>query len=208
MGLDKGANQTADGEELLKAKKPAHEIAPIIAMLKAEGASTALAVPVANIVIDERVCLKCQIPLCDSFRKNLMCPPFVMPMEEFRLVLACYKEAILLQTEGNIDVPADGKPDRDVFAPAGRLHELVNLGEREAFRAGFRFAAGLIGGCCRLCEVCVAIDKSSICRFPFRARPSMEAMGIDVVATLEKTGLSLAFPVTDRVTWTGLILLQ
>jgi predicted metal-binding protein len=36
----------------------------------------------------------------------------------------------------------------------------------------------------------------------------MEAMGIDVVATLENAGLSLAFPVSDRVTWTGLILLQ
>jgi len=131
-----------------------------------------------------------------------------MPVEEFRKVLGCYEEAILLQTEGLINILTDGKPGRDVFAPAGKLHDLVNLGEREAFRSGFRFAAGLIGGCCRLCEVCVAIDNSRICRFPFRARPSMEAMGIDVVATLEQSRLSLTFPVSDRVIWTGLILLH
>jgi predicted metal-binding protein len=36
----------------------------------------------------------------------------------------------------------------------------------------------------------------------------MEAMGIDVVATVEKAGLSIdSFPITNRVTWTGLILL-
>jgi len=46
------------------------------------------------------------------------------------------------------------------------------------------------------------------CRFPFQARPSLEAMGIDVVATLKNVGLSLAFPVQGRVTWTGLILLR
>lgn len=200
-------------DQVESSKTPGRElfarIDPIIALLKAEGASTVLSIPVSHVIVDERVRLKCQVPLCDSFHKNLMCPPFVMPVEEFRQVLACYEEAILLQTEGVIDVLNDnGKPGRDVFAPAGRLHDLVNLGEREAFRSGFRFAAGLIGGCCRLCEVCVAIDNSRICRFPFRARPSMEAMGIDVVATLEQSGLSLAFPVGDRVIWTGLILLQ
>jgi len=201
--LDQVESSKTPGRELFA------RIDPIIALLKAEGASTVLSIPVSHVIVDERVRLKCQVPLCDSFHKNLMCPPFVMPVEEFRQVLACYEEAILLQTEGVIDVLNDnGKPGRDVFAPAGRLHDLVNLGEREAFRSGFRFAAGLIGGCCRLCEVCVAIDNSRICRFPFRARPSMEAMGIDVVATLEQSGLSLAFPVGDRVIWTGLILLQ
>lgn len=193
---------------MVKSKEPAIKIDPIIALLKAEGASTATPIPVAHVIIDKRVRLKCQVPLCDSFHKNLMCPPFVMPVEEFRQVLACYEEAILLQIEGFINIPNDGKPGSDVFAPAGRLHDLVNMGEREAFRAGFRFAAGLIGGCCRLCEVCVAIDNGRICRFPFRARPSMEALGIDVVATLEKAGFDLAFPVGDRVVWTGLILIQ
>jgi predicted metal-binding protein len=35
----------------------------------------------------------------------------------------------------------------------------------------------------------------------------MEAMGIDVIATTEKAGLPVSFPISDRVTWTGLILI-
>jgi predicted metal-binding protein len=35
----------------------------------------------------------------------------------------------------------------------------------------------------------------------------MEAMGIDVLATLEKAGLPGRFPVRDRVDWTGLLLI-
>jgi predicted metal-binding protein len=35
----------------------------------------------------------------------------------------------------------------------------------------------------------------------------MEAMGIDVTATAEKAGLPLSFPIRNKVTWTGLILL-
>ncbi|HRT71811.1 MAG TPA: DUF2284 domain-containing protein, partial [Syntrophales bacterium] len=59
------------------------------------------------------------------------------------------------------------------------------------------------------CDVCVAAEPrgaGEACRFPFKARPSMEAMGIDVIATLESVGWPSGFPVTDRVTWTGLIL--
>jgi predicted metal-binding protein len=35
----------------------------------------------------------------------------------------------------------------------------------------------------------------------------MEAMGIDVIATAEKAGLPLTFPIENKVTWMGLILL-
>ena len=184
------------------------KIASLIAFLKEQGATAALPLAVDRIVVDERVRLKCRVPICDSFHKNLMCPPFVMSVAEFREVLIRYREAVVLQVAEEI-ADLDGcRPSEDVYAPAGRLHELVNLGEKEAFLAGFRFAAGLIGGCCRLCPVCVAVEGGMHCRFPFQARPSLEAMGIDVAATLENVGLSLVFPVQDRVAWTGLILLS
>jgi len=186
----------------------AQKIASLVAFLREQGATAVRTIPADRIVVDERVRLKCRIPICDSYHKNLMCPPFVMSVGEFRRCLRRYAEAMILQVGADIAGLDGRQPCRDVFAPAGRLHELVNLGEKEAFLAGFRFAAGLIGGCCRLCEVCVAANGDTACRFPFRARPSLEAMGIDVAATLEQVGLSLRFPVQERVVWTGLILLQ
>lgn len=184
------------------------KIASLIAFLKEQGATAALPLAVDRIVVDERVRLKCRVPICDSFHKNLMCPPFVMSVTEFREALSRYQEAVVLQVAKEIAGLDGCRPHEDVYAPAGRLHELVNRGEKEAFLTGFRFAAGLIGGCCRLCPVCVAVEGGMHCRFPFQARPSLEAMGIDVVATLKNVGLSLAFPVQGRVTWTGLILLR
>jgi len=180
----------------------------IISRLKERGASAVVPVNVADIVVDERVRLKCRVPLCDSYHKNLMCPPYVPTVAEFREALNRYSMAILIQVSAELEKTYANAPTEEVFVPAKKLHELVHFGEKEAFAAGFRFAAGFIGGCCRLCDECVAVDGSTKCRFPFKARPSMEAMGIDVMATVEKAGLSIdSFPITNRVTWTGLILL-
>jgi predicted metal-binding protein len=175
----------------------------IISHLKENGATEAQFIPVENVIVDERVRLKCQIPLCDSYNRNLMCPPHVPPVAEFRQALGLYSRAILIQISASMDEVAG-----DVFVPANKLHELVNLGEKEAFEAGYRFATGLIGGCCRLCDECVAVNPGAKCRFPFKARPSMEAMGIDVIATVETVALPVSFPIGDSVTWTGLILID
>jgi predicted metal-binding protein len=180
----------------------------IISRLKEQGASEAVLIDVTDIVVDERVRLKCRVPLCDSYDRNLMCPPYVPTVAEFRDALHHYSLAVLIQVSAALEKPYANAPTEEVFIPAKKLHALVHSGEKEAFAAGFRFAAGFIGGCCRLCDECVAVDGSTRCRFPFKARPSMEAVGIDVVATSEKAGLSIgSFPISDRVTWTGLILI-
>jgi predicted metal-binding protein len=179
----------------------------IISLLKERGASAVVLANIADIVVDERVRLKCRVPVCDSYNKNLMCPPYVPSVAEFREALKNYKQAILLQVSAELYETYANAPAEEVFIPARKLHELVNLGEREAFTAGFRFAAGFIGGCCRLCDECVAAEGGTSCRVPFKARPSMEAMGIDVIATAEKAGLPLTFPIENKVTWMGLILL-
>ncbi len=179
----------------------------IISLLKEQGASVVASLKIADIIVDERVRLKCRVPVCNSYNRNLMCPPFVQSVTEFREALRKYNQAILLQVSAELDETYANAPTEEVFLPARKLHELVNLGEKEAFIAGVRFAAGFIGGCCRLCDECVAVQGGISCRFPFKARPSMEAMGIDVMATAEKAGLPVTFPIKNRVTWTGLILL-
>ncbi len=180
----------------------------IFSALREEGASEVRLIDVNKIVVDERVRLKCQIPLCDTFGRNLMCPPNLPSVEDFRRALKRYSRAILVQVSASIPVQSDGKLPNDVFGPAKKLHELVNRGEKMAFEGGLHFATGLIGGCCRLCDECVAVAGETKCRFPFKARPSMEAMGVDVFSTLRRAGLPVAgLPVGDRVTWTGIILI-
>jgi predicted metal-binding protein len=52
--------------------------------------------------------------------------------------------------------------------------------EKEAFLDGYWKAFALGSGPCELCRTC-----GKFCRFPHQARPSMEACGIDVFATVK-----------------------
>lgn len=186
-----------------KSQVPKTSLDKIIKSLKKRGATRGKVIDVQDIIVDERVRLKCQVPLCNSFNRNLMCPPRLPSLTEFREALARFSKAILIQVSGELKKP------NDAFRYAKNLHGLVHAGEKEAFEVGFPFAAGFIGGCCRLCKTCVAAeyhDPPMACRFPFKARPSMEAMGIDVVATVAAAGWPSEFPVTNKVIWTGLIL--
>ncbi len=182
-------------------------IRKIMSALEDAGATQTLLIKANDVVVDDRVRLKCRVPICEAYGRNLMCPPHVPPVDEFRAALERFSDALLIQFTATLPKnPQD--PKEDVFAAAKKLHELVNLGERTAFEEGFRFATGLIGGCCRLCDECEGVKPGGKCAHPFKARPSMEAMGIDVTATTEKAGLKVpSYPIGESVTWTGLVLL-
>jgi predicted metal-binding protein len=163
--------------------------------------------------------MKCSVPLCSSYGRNLMCPPNVMSVEEFSKILKQYSKAILLQVETDMD--SSNKSDRSLDGPLCEeldeathsakwkkaLHSLVNSVETEAFKQGFYLAAGLTGGECSLCEECVHVGSGSQCRHPFEARPSMESVGIDVVMTSERAGMPVRLSSKTKVRWTGLVLL-
>jgi predicted metal-binding protein len=189
-----------------KTEAPEKALKDIMKRLIGEGASAVRLIDASGIVVDDRVRLKCRIPLCDSYNKNLMCPPHVPSLDEFRKALARYDGAMLIQIVTPLAGARNKRPHADVYAPAKRLHEMINRAEKWAFEKNFRFATGLIGGCCRLCDDCAAVTSGAFCRHPFQARPSMEAMGIDVVETVNRAGLSTRFPIVSEVTWTGVVL--
>jgi predicted metal-binding protein len=85
---------------------------------------------------------------------------------------------------------------------------VVEAVEAAAFKKGMCFAAGFVGGSCVLCERCVEDKISEACRHPFRARPPMEAVGIDVLMTAENAGVPIHLSSSKNVLWTGLVLLE
>jgi predicted metal-binding protein len=84
---------------------------------------------------------------------------------------------------------------------------LMSALEGEAFKMGYRFAAAFAGGDCVLCDVCAGATGEA-CKHPFEARPSMEAVGIDVIATAEAAGLVVEMPADEHPRWTGLLLID
>jgi len=194
-------------------------------LAKEFGATNVASLDARDVVVDERVRLKCSVPVCDDYGLNLMCPPNVMSVHGFREMLAKYNHAILIQIKSPIppemmeelqkaeDVAALYKSAkfldsyRKTFDPVKlKLHRIVHKVEAQAFALGYRFATGFTAGSCKLCKECVAISSHEPCRQPFRARPSMEAVGIDVFKTAENAGLPFEIPPKDKTVWNGIVL--
>ena len=70
----------------------------------------------SDVIVDERVRLKCQIPICETYGKNLMCPPFMPPVKEFRAALARYDKALIVQLQVPLRKKTKGK-DKGNFRP-------------------------------------------------------------------------------------------
>lgn len=167
------------------------------------GATAARLIPIASIVIDERVRLKCLVPMCDKYNQNLMCPPNLPPVEEFRKTVGKYSEGLFVQ----LLLEKKGRVSKAEARRYGiRLHKIIHELERRAFSSGYPLAAGLIGGSCKLCRKCVG--SAHPCRHPLMARPPMEGMGIDVIQTAKNVGLPFHFPAEQRLSWNGLVLID
>ena len=191
----------------------------LVEVARKAGATAAKIIPSAMVAIDERVRLKCEVPRCAGYGQFLTCPPHVMPVEVFARLLAHYRWGLLVQVEaknihsmdkstGRID-PALLKDNREKHRPFRlQLLQVVEAVEAAAFKKGMCFAAGFVGGSCVLCERCVEDKISEACRHPFRARPPMEAVGIDVLKTVENAGLPIHLSSSKNVLWTGLVLLE
>lgn len=115
--------------------------------------------------------------------------------------------ALLFQVQGGL------KPGMTVEAMEKRFKEvslqlldiLTHL-EKRAFELGFHFSLGLGSGHCKLCDKCPAGVENSSCTNPGKARPSMEAVGIDVIGTAMKAGFPVDFS-REIVRATGLLYL-
>ena len=204
---------------------------------KEMGASEAVPIPVADVVVDERVRLKCLVPVCAFYGRNLMCPPGVKPVSDFRNILLKYHFAVLIRTDAALCRPPERIADSNTLSgvweatesvingrsrksrPAEKyfrvlrddwqkLQGIISRIESQCIADGYPFVAGLSAGGCLLCDVCVGPESGLPCRHPFKARPSMEAMGIDVLATARKAGMQVGFTPDQTRSWVGLILVD
>ena len=171
------------------------------------GASEAVVIPADNVTIDERVRLKCVVPRCIRAGETPNCPPYAPDLDLVRRALSRFSWAILLKC--NVEpleeyVPGRGATKaekRRVLSFHKKGSDVVCALERQAYKDGYSLAMGFGGGSCKdyLCGgvICQFLD-SGRCRFPHRARPAMEAVGIDVITLINKVGWE-AFALLDDV---------
>ena len=144
----------------------------------------------------------CAADKCGHFGRHHQCPPTVGPLERCAARLHAFTRGVLFQTSYRVNVQ-----DREALRATQRLfHEAVLVLETALHRPGESTAWGLIGGPCVLCEPCAATTDAP-CPRAAEARPSLEALGIDVVGLQAANGWDAEF-YADRVTWTGAVLFE
>ena len=157
------------------------------------GATKAKIVPAQEIVVDDRVPLKCQIPRCFGYGAGAHCPPNTLKPQELREILKLYEWAILFIKEVPPEVIVRDKATiKERVAAYQDMFKIVSELESMAFYDGHYLAFGFGAGSCRhtFCgqqENCQAMEEKR-CRFSLLARPSMEAVGMDVYKMVTQAG--------------------
>ena len=133
------------------------------------GAQDAKVISTKNVFTAPWVRKKCQFG-CDMYGQTLTCPPYSPAPGETRKILDSYRTAILV----HFDEHSDG---------TGIIARL----EREVFLSGYYKAFGMGEGPCLFCRKC----NLKSCMHTEKARPSMEACGIDVYRTARRNGFHI-----------------
>jgi len=160
------------------------------------GATSARIVRADEIPVDDRVTMKCQIPLCFGYGVGANCPPNTIRPAELRSLLEKYRWAVFFVKEiPPAVVVRDKATIKERVAAYQDVYKIVNGVESAAFYDGHYLAFGFGAGSCRhtfcgLQEDC-AVLKGTKCRFSLRSRPSMEAVGIDVYKMVMSAGWSI-----------------
>jgi predicted metal-binding protein len=133
------------------------------------GAAEAKIIDTSTIKTASWTRLRCQYG-CPNYGENLCCPPYTPTAEETQKAIDDYRYALLVR-----------------FNTLGDAKKIVLVIERAIFLDGKYKAFGLKGGGCGLCEKC----NLKKCIHPQEARPSLEAVGVDVYETVRRNGFHI-----------------
>ena len=111
--------------------------------------------------------LHCQFG-CSQYAKLLTCPPCTPDADEMSEIIREYEKALLINT-----------------APNANVQEIVVNLENSFKKKGYFKAFALGAQPCGLCDPCTI---TTFCQYPEKARPTLQACGIDVKTTVQKNG--------------------
>lgn len=149
-----------------------------------------------DIVFEERVKMICFY--CGRYNKNWKCPPNIPQInykkmfEEFNDVAVVY---VKMKVEENYE---NVRTDSSVI-----LHKALLDCEKILWNNNRSEALSFIGGSCKLCKNGCGVNG---CNNPYQSRSPVEALGINVLKTVEKYGMKLEFPIKEYMFRVGMLL--
>jgi predicted metal-binding protein len=132
-----------------------------------------------NVVVSHWVRMKCTFG-CKEFGRNAACPPNVPSVAECRQFFDEYGSGAVFHFAKAVARPEDR------HAWSRQVNQQLLKLERDVFLAGCRKAFLLFMDSCGVCADCVGVRAE--CKSPQSARPTPEAMAVDVFATVRSLG--------------------
>jgi len=130
-------------------------------------------------VVSQWVRMKCLFG-CNEYGSTATCPPNVPSFSECEKLFLEYKEAVVFHFTKKVAKPEDR------FAWTRKVNlKLLKL-ENEIFISGFEKTFLLFMDSCNICQDCPGIKEE--CKEPKLARPTPEAMCVDVYSTVRQLG--------------------
>lgn len=173
----------------------------------------------AEIEVAEWVRWKCRYG-CKAYGRHLTCPPYTPTAEETRKNLMGYEKALIVcfeDVQPNLKV-SPAHIHHFLWDAIVKTHDTMFALERHTFVSGYYKAFAMAALPCSYCDDCLperadfVLDPASkrFCAHQDKARPSMEACGIDVFKTVRKVGYEIEVCTSPRekVTFFGLLLIE
>lgn len=149
-----------------------------------------------NIIFENRVKLNCFY--CKKYNQKWTCPPRIPDIDYVELLREYDRLAIIQYTS---------PVTKDTYSQIRQsstndLHKILLKLEKYLYENNNSLAVSFIGGSCKLCKNDCDTER---CRNPHLARIPIEALGINVVKSLENIGINVEFPLKDIFYRFGLI---
>lgn len=152
------------------------------------GVSDAKIISTKIIPVEDEIIDFCRDPLCESYGQSFYCPPYAMKPRELRAIITDYRNALMFK----IDVASKVLLSKARFVEFRKIYEIATRLEAAAIEVGFSKSKGFAAGSCKpvFCSEyqCQALVNGKTCRFSDMARPSMEAVGINVFKLARSVG--------------------
>ncbi len=135
-----------------------------------------------DIVVSQWVRLKCMYG-CGDYGRNSSCPPNVPSVLECRQFFDEYNTGVIFRFHKVLDRPEDR------HGWTRKINQGLLALEREIFLAGYERTFLLFMDTCHICEDCRGAREE--CNNPKSARPTPEAMAVDVFSTVRQYGFPI-----------------
>ncbi len=170
-------------------------------LLTAHGVDDFAWVDPRGIITAQWVRMKCMYG-CSSYGRKACCPPNTPTVAECEQFLKEYRDAVLFR------IVVQFKKTEDRLAWNRQTNARLSKLERELFVSGYERVFLLSPAGCVLCAKCSG--QRETCVLPASARPTPEAMAIDVYSTVRRFGypIEVRRQVTDEQNRYGFFLIH